>query len=85
MSITKERHTLTLDPEAVRRADCLRKGRSLSSFINDALVAYSAELERALYEAMPLTADERAVTAAALATFVGDDDEDWEAMFPDEA
>lgn len=85
MSTTKERHTLTLDPDAVRRADCLRKNRSLSAFVNDALTAYTADLERSLYEAMPLTDDEQAMTVVAAATFVGEDDEDWDALFPTEA
>ena len=81
MSTTKQRHTLTLDPDAVRRADCLRKDRSLSAFVNDALIAYSLELEQALYQRMPPTAAERATAQAASASFVGDDDEDWDALF----
>ena len=81
MSKAKERHTLTLDPDAVRRADCLRRGRSLSAFVNAALVAYSAALERASYEAMPMTAEEQMWTRNAAETFVGDDNDDWDAMF----
>jgi hypothetical protein len=82
MSSTKERHTLTLDPDCIRRADRLRAGQSLSSFVNDAIVAYTAELERKLYEDMPSTPAEDAWTQKAAQVFVGDDDEDWDALLP---
>lgn len=82
MSNPKVRHTLTLDPDAVRQAHCLRRDRSLSAFVNDALLAYSAEQERAIYEAAPLTVAEQAWTRSAAAGFVGDDDDDWDALFP---
>ncbi len=82
MSNPKVRHTLTLDPDAVRQAHCLRRDRSLSAFVNDALLAYSAEQERAIYEAAPLTVAEQAWTRSAAASFVGDDDDDWDALFP---
>ena len=82
MRATKQRHTVTLDPDCVRRADRLRAGRSLSSFVNDAIVAYTAELERKLYEAIPPTAAENSWTQTAAKVFVGDDDDDWDAMLP---
>ena len=82
MSAVKQRHTLTLDPDAVRRANCLRRGRSLSAFVNDALVAYSTALERASYQAMPTTAEELLWTRKASEAFVGDDNDDWDALFP---
>ena len=82
MTRNKERHTLTLDPDIVRRADRLRSGRSLSSFVNDAVVSYTAELERAIYESFPLTQDEQGWTKGAASRFTGDDDEDWDALFP---
>jgi hypothetical protein len=85
MSAIKQRHTLTLDPDSVRRADRLRAGRSLSSFVNDAIVSYTAELERKLYEAMPLTPAEDASATSAAQAFVGDDDEDWDALLPEES
>jgi hypothetical protein len=84
MSATKQRHTLTLDPDSVRRAHRLRAGRSLSSFVNDAIVSYTAELERKLYEAMPPTPEDASATSAAQA-FVGDDDEDWDALLSEES
>ena len=56
----------------------------MSAFVNDALIAYSLELEQALYQRMPPTAAERATAQAASASFVGDDDEDWDALFPTE-
>lgn len=52
------------------------------AFVNEALIASSAQLEREIYEAKPLTTDERAWTAAVAVAFVGDDDEDWDALFP---
>lgn len=85
MSAIKQRHTLTLDPDSVRRADRLRAGRSLSSFVNDAIVSYTAELERKLYEAMPPTPEEDASAISAAKAFVGDDDEDWDALLPAES
>ena len=54
----------------------------MSAFVNDALLAYSAALERASYEAMPMTAEEQMWTRRATETFVGDDDDDWDALFP---
>ena len=83
MRLLKERHTLTLDPDAVRRANRLRRERSLSAFVNDAVIAYTAELERALYEQIPVTGDEVSWAQASAARFVGDDDEDWEQLFPE--
>lgn len=53
MSTVKQRHTLTLEPEAVRRANRLRKHTSLSAFVNDALATYTNELERIAYTATP--------------------------------
>ena len=72
-------------PEAVRRANRLRKDTSLSSFVNDALVAYTNELERIAYTAAPLSDDERQLALVSAASFVGEDDEDWDAVFPEPA
>jgi hypothetical protein len=83
MSSLKQRHTLTLDPDCVRRADRLRAGQSLSSFVNDAIVAYTAVLERKLYEVIPPTLDEDAWARTAANKFVGEDDEDWDALLPE--
>jgi predicted transcriptional regulator len=58
MSPNEQRHTLTLDPDVVRRIDRLRKSQSLSSFVNHAVVAYSAEVERRMFESTPVSADE---------------------------
>jgi hypothetical protein len=81
MSATKQRHTLTLDPDVVRRVDRLRKTQSLSSFVNDALLAYSAEVERRMYEATPTSPEESSWASASASSFIGDDDDDWEALF----
>ncbi len=74
---------MTLDPDAVRRANRLRRGQSLSAFVNDAVIAYTVELERAVYEQLPATAEETDWAQASAARFVGDDDEDWEQLFPE--
>ena len=73
MSTVKQRRTLTLEPEAVRRANRLRKHTSLSAFVNDALATYTNELERIAYTASPLSDDERQFAVASAASFVGDD------------
>ena len=54
----------------------------MCTFVNDALIACSLEFERARYEAIPASADDRALALHASASFVGDDDEDWDALFP---
>ncbi len=82
MGTLKVRHTVTLDPDVVRRAHRLRRGTSLSTFLNDALIAYTADLELAAYKAQPLTATETAMAQASAESFSGDDDQDWEALYP---
>jgi hypothetical protein len=79
----KQRHTLTLDPDAVRRADVLRHEQSLSAFVNDALIAYNNAIERRLYQVSPPTADEQAWARNSAVLFIGEDDEDWDVLLSD--
>ena len=50
----------------------------------DAQMTYSVELERSHYEALPPTDEEQEMVQAASASFVGDDDDDWDALLPAE-
>jgi hypothetical protein len=81
MRAPQQRHTLTLDRDVVRRIDRLRKSQSLSSFVNDALVAYSAEVERRMFKETPVCGEEASWAGTSAALFVGDDNEDWDALF----
>ena len=54
----------------------------MSAFVNEALVAYTTEIERALSKEAPRTNEERTWLRVAAESFVGDDNEDWDALFP---
>lgn len=72
----KRHQMVNLDPNVVGCADVLGRGRFVLSPFNDANLAYAA---------MPETVAEQAIVRAAAATFVGNDSEDWDALFPPES